>query len=601
MREAGAELEHVHQRLLRTSAARRAAGDDAGAASVQAIDLRILAASDDRFDALGVAREGRTLLRAAYEAADEAGRAELAALDQPLADLERTLSLLGHPAPGARAGQRALRRFYPQHLERPLVAPAPAPPLRIEVSAPQPPELLSDPLPALTPAGFALQRMDELFFDLCAGLVHRRHQGIELWSSVRFAEARALRALDALLALDLSLLGAFESQVGSSPALEPASVLGLTVLGGCVSGRDGLAMAERLLHRAPIEPEALAAHVEGLVLLEHPLVDVIAREHLRSAASDWRWAGAAILARRGVATPAELAAFSRDVPEVATEALLPLALLGLPEVRDLLDELYGGAQASGGAHLQAYLEAALVYGHPYAIDFLGSAAHRGEASAIVLLGLSAERGPAAELYAWCQREPSAALAEALGWAGDPAFIDLLIALLTSDDEPLTHAAAASLERITGAGLTELVPIEPGDDEGPPSAPPLVTDPRDPVPEGSPDLIELPSRNPELWRAYVQEHESEWTPGVRTRRGAPYSPERAVADLQGLECSSRERRLLYLELMVRTGWTFRLNLAALVDEQHARLAELGTLMAQFRGTPGEWARPMQRRALSGPGA
>lgn len=598
MLDAAPLLEHLHQRLIRAAAARRSAGDDATSASLQALDLRLLAAFDDRFDAAALVSEGRDLLRAAFEsAADDVGKAEVSALQQPLADLERAVALLGRPAPTPRPFQRALPRLEALHLERPLISPAAPPALRLAPSGAPPPQgLLADVLPALTPAGFGLQRMDELFFDLCAGLVHRRPQGAELWSFVRFAEVRALRALDALLALDLSLLGAFETGLSGSPAPDPAWTLGLTVLGGCLSGRDGLAMAERLLHVQPAEPAAIAAHVEGLVLSRHPLVELIAREHLRSPAVEWRWAGAATLARRGTASPAELAACARDVPRVAAEGLLPLALLGLPEVRDLLDEVHAGAQAAGGALLSAYLEAALVSGHPYAIDLLGSAAHRVDEHAIRLLGISAERNTAAELYAWCQRAPTVALADALGWAGDPAFIGLLIELLSSDDEPLTHAAAAALERITGAGLTEMVEIDPGADEGPPAAPPLDPDPRDPVPEGSPDLVELPSRNPEQWRAYVKEHEAEWSPGVRTRRGAPYSPARSAVDLQGHPCSFAERRLLYLELMVRTGWTFRLDLTAFVDEQQARLTELSGLVAQHRGTPGEWARPMQRQAV-----
>ena len=597
MLDAAPLLEHLHQRLVRIAASRHAAGDDPTSASLQALDVRLLAAFDDRFDALALAREARGLLHAALaSAADDVGKAEVAALEQPLADLERALALLGRPAPAQRSFQRALTRLDALHLDRPLIVPTPPPALRVAPEGPPPPGLLADSMPALTPAGFGLQRMDELFFDLCAGLVHRRPQGAELWSFVRFAEVRALRALDALAALDLSLLGAFEQGLSGSPAPDPACALGLTVLGGCLSGRDGLAMAERLLHVQPAEQEAIAAHAEGLVLVRHPLVELIAREHLRSNSEDWRWVGAATLAQRGTASPAELAACARDVPRVAAEALLPLSLLGLPEVRDLLDEVHAGAQVAGGAVLHAYLEGALVSGHPYAIDLLGSAAQRADEHAIRLLGIAAERGTAAELHAWCQRAPSVALADALGWAGDPAFINLLIELLSSDDEPLTHAAAGALERITGAGLREMVAIEPDADEGPPSAPPLDPDVRDPVPEGSPDLVELPSRNPDLWRAYVREHEAEWTSGVRTRHGAPYSAAGAVRDLHGHPCSFSARRLMYLEFMVRTGWTFRFNLRAFVDEQQALLGELDGIATQYRGTPGEWARPMQRRAL-----
>lgn len=598
MLEAAPLLEHVHQRLLRACASRRMAGDDVTSSCLQSIDLRILASFDDRFDHLALVREARTLLRSALESAsDDAGRIEVAALEQPLADLERALALLGHPAPAARVAQRALPGLFALHLERPLIGPGPAPALCQVSGSAAPAGLLADPLPALTHEGFQLGRMDELFFDLCAGLVHRRPQGIELWSSVHFAEQRALRALDALLGLDLSLLGVFAEQITASPAPDPAWVLGLTALGGCLSGRDGLAMAERLLHVQPAEPDALAAHVEGLVLLAHPLVELVAREHLRSSVPEWRWVGAATLARRGTATPLELAACARDLPAIAAEVLLPLALLGLPEVRDLLDELHAGIQSAGGPVLQAYIEAALVSGHPYAIELLGSAAHRGDEHAVILLGVAAERATAADLLAWCQRAPSAPLAAALGWAGDPACIGLLLELLSVDDEPLTHAAAGALERITGAGLTQLVAVDPGDDAGPKAAPALAVDPRDPVPEGSPDLVELPSRDAAQWRAYVKEHESEWTLGVRTRRGAPYTPARAVADLRNWACSPRERRLLYLELMVRTGWTFRLNLSAFVAEQNAILAELAELALHHRGTPGEWARPMQRRALS----
>ena len=597
MLEAAPLLEHVHQRLLRAWSIRHAAGDLTTAGFLQALDLRLLAASDDRFDPLALVREAASLLRAAHEAApDDAAKAQIAELEPSLRDLERALGLLGVRGPSPRSGQRALGRLAPQHLERPIIAPAPVPPLREPGGTAAPPRLLVDALPALTPAGFCLERMDGLFFDLCAGLLHRRPQGLELWTSARPAEVRALRALDALLALDLSLLGAFESQLGASPALDPVWVLGITVLGGCLSGRDGLAMAERFLHKPDTEPEALAAHAEGLILSGHPLVDAMAREHLASAAPAWRALGARVLGARGSASVAELVACARDVPEVAAEALLPLARLGLPEFRGLLDEIHAAATQTGGAFLDAYLEAALVSGHPFASDFLGSTAQRGHEHATVLLGVAAERREAAELWNWCRSAPSVALADALGWAGDPSSIELLIELLSSDDEPLTHAAAGALERITGAGLTELVAVDPGKDEGPPSGPPLDGDPRDPLAEGSPDLIELPSRNPALWQAYVKAHETEWSPGVRTRLGGPYSPSRSHAELERLACTFAHRRLLYLELMVRTGWTFRLDLRAFVDQQASALAELGALALQHRGSPGEWARPMQRHAL-----
>jgi len=597
MLDAAPQLESLHQRLLRASAALRLAEDDATSDTLSALDLRVIAAFDDRFDALGLAREARGLLRGAFEGAkDETGKAEVLALEAPLADLERALALLGRPAPSTRPPQRALRQLAPQHLERPLIAPAPSPALRELLQGSAPTGLLRDPLPALTPAGFVLRRMDELFFDLCAGLVHRRPQGAELYTFARSAEVRALRALDGLLALDLGFLGVFERQLTTFPALDPAWVLGLTVLGGCLSGRDGLAMAERLLHARIPEPDALSAHAEGLVLVAHPLVEEAMRDHLRSAAPEWRKVGAAVLAQRGTASPAELAACARDVPAVASEVLLPLSVLGFPEFRDLLDEIHAPAQAAGGALLHAYLEAALVSGHPYALEFLGSAAHRGDEHAIVLSGVCAERGPAADLYARCQTQPSVALATALGWAGDPASIALLIELLTAEDEPLTHAAAGALERITGAGLIELTPVEPPDDDGPPAAPPLAADPRDPEPKGSPDLVPLPSRDPERWRAYVKEHQPSWTAGVRTRRGGAYTPARSVTDLASFPCSLAERHLLHLELMLRTGWIFRLNLTAFVDQQAAALEELAGLTQQFRGTPGEWARPMQRQAL-----
>jgi len=597
MQDAAPELESLHQRLLRASAALRRADDEATGDALTGLDLRVLAAFDDRFDALALAREARTLLGAALAGAkDDAGKAEVSAFEAPFADLERALALLGRPAPSVRHSQRALGRLVPQHLERPLIAPQPAPPLREPLSGAAPEGMIRDPLPALTPAGFGLRRMEELFFDLCAGLVHRRPQGAELWSLARWAELRALRALDALLTLDLGLLGAFEKQLAGAPAVDPGWVLGLTVLGGCLSGRDGLAMAERLLHSAPAEEEALSAHAEGLSLVHTPLVELVARDHLRSASPEWRRVGAAVLAGRGTASPAELAACARDVPAVAEQALLPLAVLGFPEFRDLLDELHASVQATGGALLRRYLESALVCGHPYAIELLGSAAHRGDEHAIVLCGVAAERATAADLHARCQAAPSVALATALGWAGDPAFIPLLIDLLRSDDEPLTHAAAAALERITGAGLIDLTEVEPPDEGGPPPAPPLETDANEPEPKGSPDLVPLPSRDPERWRAYVKEHESEWTLGVRTRRGGAYSPARSVVDLQTFPYSLSDRRLLHIELMLRTGWTFRLNLTAFVDQQAAALEELLGLAQQFRGTPGEWARPMQRQPL-----
>ena len=599
MDEALPFLERAHLLLLDALRLARDAGSDVG--PLEFALGRIYYALDGRYDPLACTREARASLGPLGEG--ESTRA----VDQQLADAERMLALLAFRAPTA-PNRLLVSHREPQWyaFDRPVILPrartSRAPPPAVETMA-LPPSFVVAPLPALSLAQWTRQRQEDLFGEICSLLAHRIPQLDESWRGASFVEQRLLRDLDALVALDPTVLGELEGLVLDAAAPDPALLCGLAFVGGCLQGRDGLAMADRVRHHFESEMDFVLAWQDGLALTPHRGAAAMLRAYASDAAGARRASALAVLARRGEARAAELLHGCFDEDVVCAAALVPFVLSGDARAREVLDELQWRVERSPDAALrEAFTTAAALIGAPVGRAWAEQAMRNGESFGARLFGICSERRDAELLLDWTATQPTAALVDALGWAGDPECMALLIGLLQVDDESIVVSAAAALERLTGAGLRQMFAISA---EGVLTAEPTAPTPalisagdsRDPAPEPTADRIELPSRDPEAWRAHWLAHESSLVPHVRTRRGVPYSPAVGVYELDRIPCTPRDRRTLHAELVVRSGLVFSFDTEAFVPQQEHRLAALQPEMQARSGAPGSWDRPLGRALLA----
>ncbi len=462
--------------------------------------------------------------------------------------------------------------------------------------------LLADPLPPFTSVGWCRQRAEELFADICACGTYRIPQLGDPWRGAAAMEERLLRSLDALVALSGFNVDLLERIAVASPAPDPALLFGLTFVGGCLTGRDGLGVAERVYRKMEGEEGFFEAFSSALALVPHPSVAPMMRAWQTDGSAERRALALCVLARRGGASEIDLQRGLEDEPPVQQQALLPLAFSGSAHLREALDRLALDPRVSQHPRLlRSTRIAAMISGHPQGYSEVFKGLREGDLTCGRLCGIAAERKDAERLLEWCTSEPTPALVEALGYAGDPACLPLLVGLLGTDDEELINTSASALERITGAGLIESVelPPEASVDNDPlaeeqPSS--LEKEAQEPVPEGSPDTIELPSRDQEQWRAYLEAHQEQLVPGTCTRRGVPHSPLVTVNELDRGPCTPVERQVLCWELATRGGLLASLHVDDFVTTQELWLERVEKAV-QARGvSPGSWALPLDRRVI-----
>ena len=344
--------------------------------------------------------------------------------------------------------------------------------------------------------------------------------------------------------------------------------------------------------------------------LRNHAVDEIGLAWLSHPRASRRAMAVRLLARRGAISAEQLEQAVGDTEQVIAAALIPLVLKGGPRTRAVLEEVELRLARLSFDHpgrerlYQAFEIAAVLSGYPGVYHHVREAFRQGRGDSGWLAGIAAERTDAQQMLDWLRLAPNTELVHALGWAGDPACIPDLIALLSYGDEGLVFASAAALERITGAKLLDwfALPAEAvmeGDlaAKPAPSIDQSLTDPRDPEPEGSPDYIELPSTDPARWQAYVEAHAEQLVPGVRTRRGYQYTHMVSLYELDQIASARTERRTLCYEIVICCGAYFSFDERALVVTQTRALAELGIQLQRLATTPGGFSVPLNRVLLA----
>jgi len=421
------------------------------------------------------------------------------------------------------------------------------------------------------------------------------------WRTALTLERRMLNAIDALASLGRIAIAHLEPLVLDSPAKDPSRAFGIGVALGCIAGRDTLASAERVAWTLrQNDPESLAQFADALKIVPHNCLTLALRTLQADRDPAMRALAIDVLAYRGLASPDDLARAALDGPAVAAKALPHAALAKSPAVNDgILQALASGDPAAARG---AWLAMALS-GHPQTATVLGAAltGEDGEIAAL-LLAISGDSHDADTLLNAAIAKPARPLVTAVGWAGSANAIVPLMNFLEHDDVTVKLAAAYALERITGAGLWEsaevpieeiLVPEPPDPDVGEPKPlklAPMVSDPRDLPAEPAPEVVTQPTVSVERWRAYWAEKGPMFKPGLRYRRGFPYTPLVSLQDLDSGTCTPGERRSLQRELCIRTGQMVRLDPLDLVLSQEEALREWLPIAQRMSTKPGHWTRP-----------
>ncbi|MCU0685924.1 MAG: hypothetical protein MUF34_27390 [Polyangiaceae bacterium] len=479
--------------------------------------------------------------------------------------------------------------------------PAQAEPARgVEV----PPGFAPDLEPALSEVAFVRRQVRELFEEIVMGGLQRVPLPGDDWRSSLVLERRMLAAIDAVAALGPLAIAELEPLVLDSPVKDPSRVFAITMTLGCMAGRDALAGAERIFltweRAAPAHARAFA---DALKLVPHPSVRPLLQRYLGDAEATHRALAIEVLIARGTATLAELTRAANDVPDVAALALPAYALTLHPGAADVTRVALGSEHAA----LREAAWLAMAYrGAPATVTLLrGGLAGPTLERAALLLALVGGLRDAQALAECVAHAPSPGLVRTLGWSGNLGAMNLLIDLLEHENEDLHLAAAEALERLTGAGLLDEVPVEPediavpdvpdpptGDEPGRPSLAYEVSDPRDRPEEGSPETLTRPSTDPARWRAFWQANARSFDPTKRLRRGQPYTPRLSLAELEGGHASPGERRLLQRELVIRTGAFVRFDPHDFVASQVAALEQWRPLAQRAAGAPGSWQLPLR---------
>lgn len=458
---------------------------------------------------------------------------------------------------------------------------------------------------ALTVDEVVTDRARRCFEDVAALGMMRAPQLGEAWRTMATIDARMLAAVDAIVGLGPSALGALERFVVDAPAKDPTRGFAIAMVGGSIEGRDGLAVLERCMAFLGMsEPENARAVANALALVPNPDVTTLLRRWLVDEDPAHRSLAVEVLARRGEASAEELTrALADDAPEVIAATLIPAALARLPELARRAEELL----VHTSEDVMAALAWALVLGEaPFALsrlrDWLGTPR---EEPALLPIALAGERDDVEGIGKLAEKKMTRARITALGFGGAVSSVALLLRFLREGkDDEAKLAAAFALQRLTDAPLFDDTSIppekidvpEPDEPEDPApertSVAKRVSDPRDLPSDGSPDRAILPSVDPDRWQAWLAEREP-YPDQQRLRRGKAFTPALSLLELADYAVTPFERTLLYRELVIKTGDVLPFDARGFVKVQQAQLDAWAEPARRGSSQPGSWGRARRR--------
>ncbi len=454
------------------------------------------------------------------------------------------------------------------------------------------------PEPPSGPQRFVRTWARDCFEEIAMLGVQRRPLLDDDWRTSMELEQRMLWSLDAFVSLGSGALRSVEDLVLDAPVVDPPRVYAAGFLLGAVQGRDSLGMAERIARWAA-DDESIEQLGDALLVARHPHSGAMLQSWLGESDPVYRRVAARVLVALGAATVEQLHSCLADRPEVAAHALVPLALGRDPAVEERLPDALSSSHRP--LRLAAWLVLAL-RSPALAADVL-----RGELGgafadqAAPLLGAVGSRDDAALLLEHAQLSPTRITLDAVAVGGSVHAVPPLLGLLQHDEADVALAAAAALERITGAELRREVELDPealddieirepatGGFEGPMPLRELVSDSRFAPSEGSADTVELPPPDAAVWRAWWAEHREHFEPERRYRKGEPCSALVVWQELEGPTLHYEQRRRSGHELLALLGEHSGFRPDAFVVEQQQALALWRPAAERRASTAGHWA-------------
>lgn len=496
----------------------------------------------------------------------------------PVLPRPTSLAELRALAAEAASGELA-RRVMGQPRE---AAPVPAPP--------------APPLYAFEPAIEEVELLRQLardcLEDIANGRNLRKPNAIESWLDQEPFEQRILDNIDAFVALGgvaLPMASLFHAEAQNADP-ERAFAAALTL--GCVEGSDTVAAAVMTLKQSA--PEERDGWIEGFWLAPSPEIDRAMADLCASSRADFAALALDVLARRA-ATPDEVVrsllhraepairlrvaqALASSLPRAeAVEALLEMV------VPDAPDDVFVAA-----------MESLLRRGHGDAIALLRRTAEDALAPerarrSLELLCLVGRASDLDRLVAAASASPSATLVRRLGRFGHVGSLEALLGLLEHEDAEVVAAAAEALDRITGAGLRELVE-EPWDVELPPEA---VDTGGIPVPTRK---VERIVTDPEQWSAWLRTRAPRLDAKLKIRGGTAFTPLQIVDELESRTSPPAAREEAAVELALVTGLRSEFSPHDWVARQRQHLSDLRARVAALEVTPGAWSHGLVREPV-----
>lgn len=431
-----------------------------------------------------------------------------------------------------------------------------------EEPAPRPPPPKVTPLPpdaastdralfgeALTEAQLRFDRARHFFEDLGMMSVMRRPVDGAHWRTPASVERRLLARLDAIVACGVPVFPELVRLLARSPIPDAELTWAAIVLHGMIGGDDMFDEVLRLVRVTDLADEACFDSVaDALRFLPHPRTVPTLQSWLGQEPVLRRLALRA-LGPRGVLPVSEAIRALREAgaPELRREGARALPLATGPLDPAVLVELLRHPDAEV---VEAALQAGLLRGQRAAavtaLRLLQEG--RGEFGRAALYAAisSTEESRPVFTRAWSGPMGPAAT-EALGWLGDLAAVEPLLARLEAKDA----AAVGPLQRLLGASLSDAEP-EP---EEPRDAPPFGEAWRPPRP------FEILTAKPEPWRAWWKKHAPRAPWRGRIRWGRQFSLPALLWEIDLAALGPEARRLAHLELSLRT----RLSLPLTTDD------------------------------------
>lgn len=474
------------------------------------------------------------------------------------------------------ASARALEALDADDLPPPP-APAPSPPRRARVDE-----------AALSRAFFgeaedpreSLFEHARVFFEEMSmmGLMRRPDPG-DLWHEMEPLEQRLLARLDAIVTVGTWVLPRLVKVIEDRPVPDPELAWGAVLLHGCLAGDDALDEALRVARSMDLTDAAMfEAVTDALTTVPHAGAERAMVGWTRAADPSLRRAALRVLGRRRALSAEALAEHLADADAgvvreaaaamVGADGAVSSAVLGwlIGHEDDALAHAGMSAAAARG-DLRGVLRARDLVAS-------GRAAH-GLAALHLAAGCSADMLDAFRVA--MRGEGCAALTEALGTAGLAEAVPYLLDRADAGDA----GAFVSLQRITGASLTEEDPVGLYEDNEAPFTEAFPTPPTEVT------LLE----DAGAWRRWWAAHGHRARREVRWRFGRPWTLDATLWELAERDATTTERAWAWMELVARTGRAIPFDPMEWIAVQRKQIDAWRDYVALRRGAfaAGTWTR------------